>query len=392
MLLHKKAPDYLYSWYDNLTIRRFPDELYSDFKQIVVFGVKRAYAVIPDREAINKIKDLGRLGRQIEPLTLQDSPTYSLPKPSEIQNFRFRSLFVDPVDGIAEAKQSGVVTTREFKELFASQIKSQFSPLTPMKIGHLVSIIAAGHLNNQVLEQNGERILLKGHSFKVKKKAEAKEETETGHKIHTTFTDKVITNITYLTPSGAVVTLRGDELSEFMGNWIEQLTKTVSDTYQPRYQFDLNGFDHTLRRLNLKRTLPFYGKPGLLPAQMHGAAAMATQLKDNKSAILVGTMGTGKTVMATAVAAVMNNHVRKTTHTIVLCPPHLVKKWIREIQITWPKAKAMALTRISDVDSFFAQEGPIFGVMKRNGRTVRFRLVTCISIHGRDNKQAAWTT
>ena len=118
------------------------------------------------------------------------------------------------------------------------------------------------------------------------------------------------------------------------------------------------------KRLNLKRTLPFYGKPGLLPAQMHGAAAMATQLKDNKSAILVGTMGTGKTVMATAVAAVMNNHVRKTTHTIVLCPPHLVKKWIREIQVTWPKAKAMALTRISDVDNFFAQEGPIFGVMK----------------------------
>ena len=143
--------------------------------RLFVFGVKRPYAVIPDREAINKIKDLGRLGRQIEPLTFQELPTYHLPKPSEIHNFRFRSLFVDPEDGIAEAKQSGVVTTREFKELFASQIKSQFSPLTPMKIGHLVSIIAAGHLNNQVLEQNGERILLKGHSFKVKKKAEAKE-------------------------------------------------------------------------------------------------------------------------------------------------------------------------------------------------------------------------
>ena len=366
MLMHKKAPEYLYSWYDNLTIRRFPDELYSDFRQVVVFGVKRPYSVIPDREAINAIKDLGRLGRQVEPLRLQTQPIYSLPKPVEPENFRFRALFVDPQDGMDEAKRNGVVTTRAFQDLFASHIESKFNPLTPMKIGHLVGIIAAGHLNNQVLEKDGERILLKGHSFKMQKKEETREAAgdEGQYKVRTTFTDTVITNITYLTPEGELMTLKGDELGTFMGNWIEPLTQTVTQTYQPRYQFDLNGFDSTLRRLNLKRTLPFYGKPGLLPAQMHGAAAMATQLKENKSAILVGTMGTGKTVMATAVAAVLHNHVRKTSHTIVLCPPHLVNKWIREIKVTWPKAKAMALKSISDVDRFFADEGPIFGVMK----------------------------
>ena len=31
---------------------------------------------------------------------------------------------------------------------------------------------------------------------------------------------------------------------------------------------------------------------------------------------------------------------------IVLCPPHLVPKWIREIEETIPGAKAMELTRI----------------------------------------------
>ncbi len=233
-----------------------------------------------------------------------------------------------------------------------------------MKIGHLVGIIAAGHLNNQVLEQDGERILLKGHSFKEQVRSEKKEATENGHILRTMYTDRVMTNITYLTPTGESITLKGDELHHFMGKWIEQLTQTVSDTYQPRYEFDLNGYDKTLRRLNLKRTLPFYGKPGLLPAQMHGAAAMVTQLKNNKSAILVGDMGTGKTVMSIAVAAALHNHVRKTTHTIVLCPPHLVKKWIREIKVTWPLAKTMEIKSISDVDRFFASDGPIFGVMK----------------------------
>ena len=97
----------------------------------------------------------------------------------------------------------------------------------------------------------------------------------------------------------------------------------------------------------------------MLPAQAHAAAAIATQLETHKAAIVVGEMGTGKTLIGTAVAACLD-----AKHTIVLCPPHLVDKWIREVKITWPVAEAMALKTISDVDEFFTHEGPIVGILK----------------------------
>ena len=377
MLKHLKAAKFLHTWYDDLTIRRFPDELYSDFKQVVVFGRKRKHSAIVDKEAVAATRELGRIGFELEPMTLQDTPLYNIPKPElSRDDFRFRTWQVNPKEAIAEAVKRGVSSTREFQSLFSPEAEATFSPLTPMKIGHLVGIIAAGHLNNQVLAQGDERILMKGHSIKTKVKSERTEQKEKGYVRKTMYTDKVMTHITYFTPDGKTVTLEGNDLEGFMGKWIEQLTKTVSETYQPRYTFKLGKFAPTLRRLNLKRTLPFYGKPGLLPAQMHVAAAMATHLTDHESGIIVGTMGTGKTVMATAVAAALHNHVRDTSHVIVLCPPHLVSKWIREIKVTWPKAKAMALNKIKDVDEFFCSGWSDFWCDERNNSAICFRLGT----------------
>ena len=50
-------------------------------------------------------------------------------------------------------------------------------PLTPLKIGHMHNVIAAGHLNNQVLtdEETGERLLIKGRSYKTTAAAQYEE-------------------------------------------------------------------------------------------------------------------------------------------------------------------------------------------------------------------------
>jgi SNF2-related domain len=62
---------------------------------------------------------------------------------------------------------------------------------------------------------------------------------------------------------------------------------------------------------------------------------------DQPAAVLNAEMGTGKTIMGIAAAAVM--HAEGFTRTLVICPPHLVYKWRREILLTMPNAKVWIL-------------------------------------------------
>lgn len=77
----------------------------------------------------------------------------------------------------------------------------------------------------------------------------------------------------------------------------------------------------------------------LFPAQSEVVHAVSELLvnQNERAAIINAEMGTGKTIMATAVAAVM--HAEGHRRTLVLSPPHLVYKWRREILETVPSAK-----------------------------------------------------
>ncbi|WP_434778519.1 SNF2-related protein [Neisseria sp. Ec49-e6-T10] len=59
------------------------------------------------------------------------------------------------------------------------------------------------------------------------------------------------------------------------------------------------------------------------------------------AAIINGEMGTGKTMMSIAISSLMHDEGFK--RTMVLCPPHLVYKWRREILATVPNARVWIL-------------------------------------------------
>ena len=87
----------------------------------------------------------------------------------------------------------------------------------------------------------------------------------------------------------------------------------------------------------------------MLPAQRHAAAAMARSIRKNGVGNLQGEMGLGKSIIGAAVIELLNAYPA-----LVICPPHLVPKWIREIEETIPGAHARELRRIgrnSDTDS-----------------------------------------
>jgi SNF2 family DNA or RNA helicase len=77
-------------------------------------------------------------------------------------------------------------------------------------------------------------------------------------------------------------------------------------------------------------------------AQAEAVQAVCKLLLDHgePAAVINAEMGTGKTMMAICVAAVMQEQLPRT---LVISPPHLVYKWRREIMDTVPNAKVWVL-------------------------------------------------
>jgi hypothetical protein len=114
-------------------------------------------------------------------------------------------------------------------------------------------------------------------------------------------------------------------------------------TYQPLYDLKPEEDElETLDRLGKNRkALPGQSEAGLLPTQKHAAISVARAMRKHSTSNLQGEMGLGKTTIALAVIELLEAYPA-----FILCPPHLVPKWIREAQEVIPGVHARELRRI----------------------------------------------
>lgn len=154
-------------------------------------------------------------------------------------------------------------------------------------------------------------------------------------------------------------------LTQFIETYQDAITQAVLRTYPPVYTArnrDEWGFD--LRRL---RRRP-------LGAQGDAIRAVAVSLRRHRGTNLVGEMGTGKTTIGAAAA-----HLAGFTSVLVLCPPHLVRKWQREIIATIPLAKTAIVTNITDLDRLRRPDGvTLFVVMSRERAKLSYRWMPAV--------------
>ncbi|WP_186207378.1 helicase-related protein [Burkholderia gladioli] len=123
-------------------------------------------------------------------------------------------------------------------------------------------------------------------------------------------------------------------LPDFIAGFGDDLLDSLNRANPPVY--DGQPRAHRQRIItSLKRTL--------FPAQADVVHAVTELLVDRgeRSAIVNGEMGCGKTTVGIATAAVL--HAEGYRRTLVLSPPHLVYKWRREIQETVAGAKVWIL-------------------------------------------------
>ena len=148
------------------------------------------------------------------------------------------------------------------------------------------------------------------------------------------------------------------DLSEFIDTYREAIAQRVVESYQPRYRSSEQG-----------RPLPRLLRAPL-GAQADAIRGAALSLEAQRGTTVVGEMGTGKTFIA-ASAAYMAGFER----VLVLCPPHLTRKWKREVEETVPGARAVIVASITDLERLrtLAGSGPLFAIMSRERAKLSYR-------------------
>lgn len=155
---------YLASHYAGFSCYRFPDTEYGDFGQVVLLGCKREGAV-REEPSKEQIETWANTPPPELPPTGSAERVYDLPGlPAGI--VLFASQFFDPESAAEEARRSGLWTSSSVAERLWPPEEHPVRPLMPLRRGHLAVLIAAGFLNNILLEANGRRILVKGRTYK----------------------------------------------------------------------------------------------------------------------------------------------------------------------------------------------------------------------------------
>ena len=147
-------------------------------------------------------------------------------------------------------------------------------------------------------------------------------------------------------------------LSGFIDQFKEAIARRVVESYPPLYRPSENG--HQLPRL--LRT-PMGG-------QEDAIKGTALSLQAHRGTTVVGEMGTGKTFIGAAAA-----HAAGFRRMLILCPPHLTRKWKREVEDTVPGARAAIVTSITDLERLRLSVGPapFFAIMSRERAKLSYR-------------------
>ncbi len=335
---------HLAGYYEQITVYRYPE---TEFNQVIVLAVKRQKFKVPSAEEVRQVQTWA----DVEPPILEavSEPVYALlpasDKGASGQPVRFTRLDWQPEEIVDATQKRGVMASKEWLDLInPSRALGKFKqPVMPLKKGHVAMLMASGmmgtlHLN----DEDGQPMLVKGRVVKVTEKVEEKVGKD-GKTTAEVFRDRFVSTVAILRQSGIEIIDKVEPLSKFMHEYGDQIGAHILSTYRPLYNFDPTQEEIAiLDTLGTKRKpLPGQEKPGLLPTQRHIAAGMARAIKKHGVGNLQGEMGAGKSITGAAVMELLNAYPA-----IVLCPPHLVPKWIREIEETIPGAKAMELSRI----------------------------------------------
>jgi len=339
--------------FQDVRIYRFPDPEFAQFRQVVIFAVKRAQPVKDDAATL----DIAMAQKGVLPvLPPNTDESFQIP-PRPDQSFYFRRDEYEPEEVLEELKAAGVWAGKQWADLLTPRPRQTVQPLMPLRRGHIAMVLAAGLLDNMTVEQDVAKLLVKGRLHKVQKDiTDAADREKDRYRTRERF-EAAITTLDLHT--GQVTTLADEgALRGWLTEWQDILAHKIVETFKPlhRMSYDgLPGFDAIIATQSRYRRLPGRSRTGLFEAQKQVTAALLRRFMAGEDfAVLQATMGTGKTTIALSLADCLKKYYGngRPFPVIVTCPPHLVEKWIRETHEVIPMAHAMEVRRPGDLEEY----------------------------------------
>ena len=165
---------YLSSHYRDIRCWYFPGPEREVFDQVVLMGPRKAE---PSPDAYSEEQVRAWAEGEPDTLGVPSYPVYHTPT-IPAGDILFTTRAVDPVAAAGEARRSGLWASQEVRDSPWPTQDNRTRPLMPLRRGHLAMLVAAGFLDNLVLEADGRRILVKGRTTKELILAEETENTE----------------------------------------------------------------------------------------------------------------------------------------------------------------------------------------------------------------------
>lgn len=341
---------HLAGFYRDLEVRRLPEEEYGRFRQVVILGKKRRRYDV-DESAKDYLLACRELGEALPPLD-QDIPRarYVVPE-APAGPVRFFRAGLSDAEIISAYVEGSPFLSQAWRDLVEGREEEiALRPAMPLKMGHLAMLISAGLMGTLRLagDDGTGPLLVKG---RVTKRVETSvEEVEPG-KTREISTEYFVTQITTVDRDGAVERIEDPPaLEAFMKRHGAELGRLMMERFTPTYNFDPSDREWaTVSRLVPEKRLPGRTEAGLLPTQKHVAISAARTIRRHRAAIINGEMGVGKTMMALATVELLDAYPA-----VVLCPSHLVGKWVREARDTIPGVHAVEVGSVADLVRFVA--------------------------------------
>jgi SAM-dependent methyltransferase/ribosomal protein S27AE len=331
----------------DLTVWRIPE--YDSYKQIVVLGVKRARAEPhPEAEAA-----LQAWVDAMPPDLATATQRYLAPPAPVLSKFFFYTNTLSPTEVRDLAGRHGALTLTAWRQAQTRTTDLTFQPVAPMRRGHVAMLVASGLLGTLALGD----VIAKGRAVKVLKRQDAPEGDATAAQAadaaiveRETFVTKVFT----LDRQGVYQVIETNAgLETFLETHGAALARLIETRHKPLYTTPDKAAWQALDGLLPAKRLPGRPETGLLDAQRHVALAAAASIRKQGYAHVVAEMSFGKTPCALATAVTL-----AAWPALVICPTHLVAKWVREAGEIAPGCRAVVVDSVADVQALQATYRP----------------------------------
>lgn len=340
-LLGYEAAGLLTGYFDGLVVRRFPDE-YQRFRQVVVFGIRRNKYQKPSADTLNTFRSLA--DSDLPVLGEPESPWPAVIPPAG----KAKMVLAELSNHDLICRAAGLGWPPELLDaLDCSESRTDIVPAMPLRKGHVAMLMSSGLMGTiRIRKADGETVLLKGQ---VVKQQVTRSEEKDGDKVQVV-KDRFQTAIGIVDRNGVQIVDDVEGVIALMEKWGEDIARSIL-ARTPLYNLDPTPEEWS--RVSLlgknREKLPGQDAPGLLEPQAHAAIAMARAARRYGHALVQGAMGVGKTTISLAAVELLDEYP-----VLVICPPHLVGKWYREVQEVIPDAVAVELKSLLDLQQFIA--------------------------------------